>query len=499
MADKDKKMNEEMKERGASRPMAMNSIHGEEGHGKPGSDMRYKMLAEHHKKTHWIYWLIIILGLWMIFTPLTFSFSKANIEPAGGRELWISLENRINILKWSDIISGFLLIFFGYRSLKSDRPVSLWLACFIGIWLNAAPLIFWAPNPLIYLNDTMAGTLIIALTILIPGMPNMINYMEMGPNMPPGWTYNPSSWTQRSILIFLGLLGWFVSRYLAAFQLGYTDYVWEPFFGDGSKKVLTSKMSETWPISDGGLGAFSYTFEFLMGWMGSPSRWRTMPWMVLFFGFLVIPLGLTHIFLVISQPVVVGHWCSMCLLAALIMLPMIPLEIDEVIAMLQFMKQSRKEGKSLWKTFWLGGTIEGEDDKRSPEISEFTEKPWQIFRASIWGMSFPPTLLASSAIGLWLIFSPAIFSDSQTLAKIENLSGALIITFSVIAMGESIRTFRFVNILIALLVMLSPFIFESATNAGTINNIICGIIVIGLSIPRGKLKESFGSWDKYIY
>jgi hypothetical protein len=27
-----------------------------------------------------------------------------------------------------------------------------------------------------------------------------------------------------------------------------------------------------------------------MGLMGSPARWRTMPWMVTFFGILVIPL-----------------------------------------------------------------------------------------------------------------------------------------------------------------------------------------------------------------
>lgn len=60
--------------------------------------------------------------------------------------------------------------------------------------------------------------------------------------------------------------------------------------------------------------------------MGSPTHWRTMPWMVTFFGILVIPLGLVHILLVISQPVIVGEWCTLCLLAAAIMLPMIPLK-----------------------------------------------------------------------------------------------------------------------------------------------------------------------------
>ncbi len=83
-------------------------------------------------------------------------------------------------------------------------------------------------------------------------------------------------------MIGLGFAGWVVSRYLAAFQLGYIDRVRDPFFGEGSRLVLNSDLSHAWPISDAGLGAFAYTLEFLMGWMGSPARWRTMPWMVTF-------------------------------------------------------------------------------------------------------------------------------------------------------------------------------------------------------------------------
>ncbi len=66
--------------------------------------------------------------------------------------------------------------------------------------------------------------------------------------------------------------------------------------------------------------------------------------MVTFFGVLVIPLGLTHILLVISQPLVVGEWCTMCLVAAGVMLPMIPLEVDEVVAMGQHMVEAKRRG-----------------------------------------------------------------------------------------------------------------------------------------------------------
>lgn len=487
-----------MGERGVTRP-EMKHDDDDKHHKQMSREEHFNMLVMHHHKTQWVYWSIILLGIWMILSPLTFNYGIGVVTPTGDRSVWLSLELRIAILKWSDIISGFLLIILGFRSLKPDRPVELWISCFIGIWLTTAPLLFWAPSSMIYLNETFVGILIISLTILIPGMPNMINYMKMGPEVPPGWSYNPSSWAQRSILIALGFAGFIVSRYLAAFQMGYIGEIWDPFFGEGSRLVLHSDMSKSLFISDAGLGALAYTFEFLMGWMGSPSRWRTMPWMVTIFGILVIPLGLVHIFLVISQPLVVGYWCTFCLLAALIMLPMIPLEVDEVVAMLQFMKKSKKAGKSLWKTFWKGDTIEGGMmDDRSPQLPEFYEKPRKVYKSSLWGMSFPRNLVVTSLLGLWLMFVPYFLGNSQSSEDINHLIGALIFTFSVISMGEVLRTGRFINILLGIILIVSVFFFSGYTTIGLINDLIIGAMVIILSIPKGIIKESFDTWDKMI-
>lgn len=302
--DKQDKHNSSMGSRGVVRPMDMHQngdkehqeeSHeqdaGGESHHKMDQEQREQMLHMHHMQTLWIYWLLIILGFWLVLSPLTFSYGVGTVEPSGGREVWLTLQQRIAAMTWSDIISGLLLIFFGWRSLTPNRPVSLWIACFVGVWLNIAPVLFWAPTSVAYLNDTLVGALVIALTILIPGMPNMIMYMKMGSEVPPGWSYNPSSWPQRWIMIVLGFAGWVVSRYLGAFQLGFIEQAWDPFFGEGSRLVLNSNMSHSLPVSDGMLGSLAYTLEFLMGWMGSPSRWRTMPWMVALFGILVIPLA----------------------------------------------------------------------------------------------------------------------------------------------------------------------------------------------------------------
>lgn len=475
--------------------------HLEMGAMNMSAQERMKMLNNHHKQTLWVYWVILLLGLWMIASPLTFDYGKNVVAPAGGRPVWLALNDRIAAMYWSDIISGILLVVLGWRSLKPNRPYSVWAICFIGIWISMAPLIFWAPTAVAYYNGTIVGVLVIALSILIPGMPNMILFMKMGGNIPTGWSYNPSSWPQRSIMIGLAFIGWLASRYLGAFQLGYVDTTWDPFFGEGTLNVLNSNMSHSWPISDAALGTLAYTVEFLMGFMGGTSRWRTMPWMVTFFGILVIPLGFVSIFLVISQPLTVGAWCALCLFSAIIMLPMIPLQIDEVIAMWQHMVQRKQKGDSLWSVFWKGGdALSTENDQRSPEMVSFSDSPWKVFKSSIWGMTAPWQLTISVIIGLWLMFSPTVFrmGIETSAANLNHLGGALVIVFAVVAMAEVLRSFRYFNLLIGLALVVMPWLIEDGNMAHTISSSLAGIFIIVLSFSKGKIKEKYGLWDKYI-
>jgi hypothetical protein len=521
-----KESSDGMAMRGVSRPMAEQEVrqheakmqertkdgehlsHSEHEEHSEGHHMmmdeggKQMMLSMHHKQTLWVYWLVVMLGFWTILSPLTFSYAKGIVEPSGGREVWLSLTDRITVMKWSDIISGLLLVIFGWRSLTPNRPISMWICCFVGVWLTVAPILFWAPTAVAYLNDTLVGALVIALTILIPGMPNMILHMQMGPETPPGWSYNPSSWPQRAIMIALAFVGWVVSRYLTTFQLGYIDHAWDPFFGESTKQVLNSSMSHSMPISDAGLGAIAYTIEFMMGFMGSPARWRTMPWMVTFFGLLVIPLGLVHIFLVISQPLMVGAWCTLCILAAGIMLPMIPLQVDEVIAMGQFMAKAKRKGQSLWSAFWMGGTLEGGQpkDERSPDLVTL---PWQfrnVFNSSLWGMSFPWTLVVSTLLGIGLVVAPGLLGVGikQTAADVNHLGGSLIVVFSVIAMAEPLRIARYTNVLLGLAVASIPWFVSGSTLALNITCLIAGLAVAALALPRGPKRETYGSWDRYI-
>lgn len=431
---------------------------------------------EHHRETVWLHFINFFLGIWLLTSPTVFTYGNYPSE--------------IN-----DIACGLLVCIFSLLSINPFRHWAAWSVVAIGLWLNIAPLFFWSPEAAIYNNDTVTGILLIAFSLVIPGIPGHKLHEEEGPAIPPGWSYNPSAWLQRIPIIFLGWIGFFSSRYLAAYQLGYINDAWDPFFDKGTENVLNSDVSKAWPVSDAGLGAFSYMLDAMMGYLGGENRWRTMPWVVIFFGILIIPLGVISITLIILQPLVVGSWCSVCIFTAIVMLLMIPCAFDEVFASIEFLQTSKKKGKSFWKIFWRGGTT----SERSIEHigHDFSLPLHRTTKKMLEDLSIPWNLVLSAVLGVWLMFSPFIFGYENSIAGSDHLVGALVITFSVISMGEIVRILRFINTAFGLWIMLAPFLLESPQSA-LINGLFCGALLILLSFRKGKIINNYGRLNKYI-
>lgn len=171
-------------------------------------------------------------------------------------------------------------------------------------------------------------------------------------DIPPGWDYNPATWPQRIPIIVLAVIGFLIAGYLALYQLRILTTVWEPFFGNGSVKILNSPVSHVLPIPDAALGAFGYLVDAVAGAIGGRKRWKTMPWIVVLFGLAVGPLGLVSLMLVVFQPVLFDAWCTLCLVTALISVVMIGPAMDEFLASMQYLKRIKESGKSLWRGFW---------------------------------------------------------------------------------------------------------------------------------------------------
>jgi uncharacterized membrane protein len=176
--------------------------------------------------------------------------------------------------------------------------------------------------------------------------------MDKKEQIPPGWDYNPSSWKQRMPLIVIAVVGFFIALYMGLFQLKILDSVWDPFFGDGTRKILTSSVSKALPVPDAILGAFGYLVDAVTGVIGGTYRWKKMPWIVIVFGIAIGPLGLISVLLVILQPVLVGAWCTLCLVTAVFSVVMISPAVDEMLASLQYLQRVKRSGQSMWKAFW---------------------------------------------------------------------------------------------------------------------------------------------------
>lgn len=432
-------------------------------------------LIEKHQSTLWAHFANLFLGFWLIVSHIAFGYQST-------------------FYIFNDMICGIIIAFFSLLALSRKIIIAPWVVCLTGIWLMFAPLIFWAHQVQVYMNDTVVGVLVIAFSLLIPGVPGLVE--EKGHNIPPGWSYNPSAWIQRIPVIALGFVGWMIARYLAAFQLGYIDSVWDPVFGHGTFDVITSTVSRMFPVPDAGLGAFAYTLEALMGCKGGENRWRTMPWMVVSFAFLVVPLGIVSILLVISQPVLVHHWCFLCLLAACSMLIMVTLTMDEMFAVIHFLYCAKKEGEGFWKTFFFcGDCLATKDDSVTPT---FQDNPFKLIATWRYGVGLPWNLLLCIALGAWLMFTPLVFGTPLGLSDSDHLFGALIIVFSIISMAEVVRSLRLILPLFGLWVAIASWFFPGATIGVSFNHLAIGLLLIGLAMPRGKIHQSYGGWTRFI-
>lgn len=296
--------------------------------------------------------------------------------------------------------------------------------------------------------------------------------------------------------------GFLIARQLAAYQLGHIDGVWEPFFSgqgreNGTEFIITSEVSKAWPIADAGLGAATYMLEVLMGVMGDRRRWRTMPWMVAAFGVVVVPLGVVSIYFIIIQPILIGTWCTLCLIAGAAMVIMIPYSLDELVAMGQFLVQGHRRGESLLRNFFLGGAAPGSGRDQQPGFDAPLRQTLQS--ALRGGVNLPWTLIASALLGLALMFTRLIFGTEPPMAHSDHLVGALIFTVAVMAMAEVGRLLRFINVALGLWLMLAPWILEGASLPASVAGLVIGAAVIGLSLPRGRRgPEHYGNWDRFV-
>ena len=446
------------------------------------------LLRRELRASRWAHFVNIGLGTWLVTQPALVAIPEAPLRAA-------------------EIGLGVAVMVFAALALSWRMQWARWICAALGALVMAAPFLFSTASAAAYLSDTLVGGLIFGLAVCTkPDIgPSPLAALK-GPEIPVGWSYNPSTWTQRLPIILLAVVGLYVSRYLAAYQLGHVDHVFEPFFmgspsdpKNGTEEIITSWVSEAWPVSDAAVGGYTYALEILTGAVGSRARWRTMPWLVVLFGLMIAPLGVVSILFIIIQPILLGTWSSLALLGAAAMLVQIPYSLDELLASVQFVRRRARAG-SRWLTVALRGDTDEVTRPRGPSraVDELDAPALALLKdAAGGGVSLAWNLAIAGLVALSLLFTRLFLGAEGTLANAHHLIGALVLTVLSIAAAEVARPVRYLNVALGAVLLAVPFVLD-ADVAQTAFTLAAGIAIAALSVRRGAIRHRYGPWSRLL-
>jgi hypothetical protein len=114
------------------------------------------------------------------------------------------------------------------------------------------------------------------------------------------------------------------------------------------------------------------------------------------------------------------------------------------------------------------------------------------------GATIPWTLAVSALLGAWLMASPDVFATVGLAADSDHLLGALVVVVAITAMAEVARAARFLNILLAVGIVVAAWLLPGASTAARLNDVAAGFLIAALSLPRGQIHNRYGGWNPYI-
>ncbi|HET7028131.1 MAG TPA: vitamin K epoxide reductase family protein [Candidatus Limnocylindrales bacterium] len=117
------------------------------------------------------------------------------------------------------------------------------------------------------------------------------------------------------VLVVLAGTGLLISLYLTAFQVGLVASVWDPLFGSGSERVLTSNVSRLLPVPDASLGAVAYGVDAVLAAVVAFAA-EPPPIAVALLAVIATIGATVALVLVVLQPLVARSLCSLCLASA---------------------------------------------------------------------------------------------------------------------------------------------------------------------------------------
>ncbi|AKD02009.1 SPW repeat protein [Pontibacter korlensis] len=102
--------------------------------------------------------------------------------------------------------------------------------------------------------------------------------------------------------------------------------------------------------------------------------------------------------------------------------------------------------------------------------------------------------IINAILGIWLMASSAIlgYADSKTITDNEHIIGPVIASFAIISWWEATRVVRLYNVPLGLWLLVAPWVLGFDNTTATINSMLVGAVVTGLSFVKGKIEETHG-------
>ncbi|MBQ8498386.1 hypothetical protein [Chlamydia sp.] len=378
-----------------------------------------------------------LIGLWLFFTPSILNY----LDPS---------------IVLSDKICGILLVILSALSFYS--PIVLRLSIFIGLWISFFSCSTNA-SPLVFAHDSLIGFATLAAICLLPNRPEDL---EVGPTIPETCHYNPSSGGKRGVVLLLSFIGWLLSRYLtsAALNIANTTATCSRFFSTTLMVI--------------------YSMLIVLSLTGGERRWHTRPKVVFVIAFwLFLAIGVTLTAILLSQLSLINYQGVYLTIA-----PVLSLSIfyDELRATWNYLTQFSSDKKKLAQMAFYGSEYYKESlfwEERS--VLPFSKAWKQAFE----GISFPLNLVFTCIFAILFVQLNQSLSLSDTCRFFVNSACWFILVLSIFSFSESLRHLRWISLLFAAGILLSPVIFHLPLEAKTLLSIIVtGIVFIALSIGR---------------
>jgi short-subunit dehydrogenase len=102
-------------------------------------------------------------------------------------------------------------------------------------------------------------------------------------------------------------------------------------------------------------------------------------------------------------------------------------------------------------------------------------------------------------IGLWVMIAPGLFEFENAPANNHYIVGPLVITMAVASIWEVNRSFRSFNLVAGIWLAVSPFFLSYETSEEIANTCISGILVISMSLVKGKIRHQYGGGWKILF